>query len=211
MRLFAPLVLLAACDPSSSSSTDLANRNAGDVNGDGLGDAIIGDPTWDGDRGRALVSYGTRDGLSPEPAAILEGIDPGDRFGFAVAGAGDVNADGFSDVIVGAPLYGAEYAYGAASVFLGSPDGLRTTPVEMWIGDHIGARFGTVVSGGTDRDADGFDDVLVDGAWLFTGSPSGPSPIPAGDRLDASMATLADGVADSDSAAESHPGAHGDL
>jgi hypothetical protein len=92
--------------------------SAGDVNGDGFDDVIIGafqaDPNGVNRAGESYVVFGSGAGF---PAAMsladldgqngfrLDGIDAGDRSGLSVASAGDVNGDGFDDVIVGA--YGA--------------------------------------------------------------------------------------------------------
>ena len=83
---------------------------AGDVNGDGYADVIVGAPGYDR-RGRdatarvRLPRLGERrsDGNPATAAAELASDQTGARFGWAVAGAGDVNGDGYGDVIVGAP------------------------------------------------------------------------------------------------------------
>ena len=89
---------------------------AGDVNGDGLDDIIIGahlaDPN--GDRsGASYVVFGKEDGNPIELADIeradislgfvINGVNAGDYSGWSVSGAGDVNNDGFDDLLVGAP------------------------------------------------------------------------------------------------------------
>src|ERR1019366_4409093 len=94
---------------------------AGDINGDGYDDVIVGgDGTLTG-AGRAYVYLGGASGLAASPATTLVGPDPTSRFGASVAGAGDINGDGYADVIVGAP--GVQRAY----VFLGGAAGLSTT------------------------------------------------------------------------------------
>ena len=87
---------------------------AGDVNGDGIDDLIIGalaDPADGYYAGESYVVFGTAAGFaaSLDLAALdgsngfrLDGIDAGDRSGCSVAGAGDVNGDGIDDLIVGA-------------------------------------------------------------------------------------------------------------
>ena len=104
---------------------DLAGRSvssAGDVNGDGFGDLIVGAPYGDdggGNAGEAYVVFGTASGfgtnvggrrvidlisLSADEGFIIQGDAAGDAAGLSVASAGDVNGDGFDDLIVGAPL-----------------------------------------------------------------------------------------------------------
>jgi hypothetical protein len=77
---------------------------AGDVNGDGYGDLIIGAEGYSNgqvEEGAVYLYLGGPAGPSAEPDAVLE-IDAADaHFGFSVAAAGDVNGDGYSDILVG--------------------------------------------------------------------------------------------------------------
>ncbi|MBL0055243.1 MAG: FG-GAP repeat protein [Chitinophagaceae bacterium] len=80
---------------------------AGDVNGDGYSDLIVGSSGYDDgantDEGRAFVYHGSAAGLSATPNSTPDDADQaGATFGSGVAGAGDVNGDGYSDVIIGA-------------------------------------------------------------------------------------------------------------
>ncbi len=75
------------------------------MNGDGFADVIVGAPDYDNgheDEGRAFVYHGSAIGLSPTPAWTAEAEQVSSNFGGSVASAGDVNGDGYSDVIVGA-------------------------------------------------------------------------------------------------------------
>jgi hypothetical protein len=81
---------------------------AGDVNGDGFSDVIVGADSYDNGEfgeGRAFVYYGAAVGLGPTPAWTAESDQAGAGFGTSVATAGDVNGDGFSDVIIGSSVY----------------------------------------------------------------------------------------------------------
>lgn len=134
-----------------------AVANAGDVDGDGRLDVIVGAPFADTgatNGGAAYVFSGVDGALLREFA----GAHDGGSFGAAVASADDVDRDGFDDVIVGAPfeaLHGPEQ--GAAYVHSG-----RTGALLLEIrGDSSFDQLGTAVASAGDADADGFPDVLV--------------------------------------------------
>ena len=104
---------------------------AGDVNGDGFGDVIIGASGFDGgqeNEGRVFVFHGSKDGLGQTPAWTAES-DQGFAGVVAAAGAGDVNGDGYDDVIVGFGYSNGEFGEGAARLYLGSAAGLGANPV----------------------------------------------------------------------------------
>jgi hypothetical protein len=138
---------------------------AGDVNGDGYSDVIVGASEYDNgetDEGRAFVYYGSADGLAASSAWTAEGNQAGALFGSSVANAGDVNGDGFGDVIVGAPQYdNGETDEGRAFVYLGSSTGLDTTAA--WTGEpnQAAARYGVSVACAGDVNGDGYSDVIV--------------------------------------------------
>jgi hypothetical protein len=143
--------------------------NAGDVNGDGYSDIIVGAQGYDGGGG-AFIFHGGEDGI-PDGGAltadtVLTGGQANSRFGFDVDGAGDVNGDGYSDVIVGAYLYDAGQSNeGAAFIFHGSPtgvaDGNPSTAATQLESDQIDGQLGWDVSGAGDVNGDGFADVVV--------------------------------------------------
>ncbi|MBL7700930.1 MAG: FG-GAP repeat protein [Ferruginibacter sp.] len=148
--------------------------SAGDVNGDGYSDVIIGAPRFDEganlDEGRAFVYHGSAAGLSATPSSTPDDADQANAFfGTSVATAGDVNGDGYSDVIIGAYLYddGAFSNEGRAFVYHGSATGLVTTPSSMPDDcNQVGARFGASVASAGDVNGDGYSDVII-GANLF--------------------------------------------
>ncbi len=81
---------------------------AGDVNGDGYDDVIVGAPGYDnglGGEGAVFVYHGSAAGLSTTPDWMVESNQVNAAFGTSVATAGDVNGDGFDDIIIGAPGY----------------------------------------------------------------------------------------------------------
>lgn len=151
-----------------SDALGRAVAGAGDVNGDGLADVVVGAPyqdTFGTDEGAATVYLG-------RPLPLVEDLTGGtligeadyDSFGWAVASAGDVNRDGFSDLIVGAPNYDiVRENAGAAYVYLGGP-GLAIEPTTdgPLTGTHrLGEEFGWSVASAGDTGGDGYAEVVV--------------------------------------------------
>jgi len=136
---------------------------AGDVNGDCIDDFIVGAPGVDGlgnsfdDRGSVYLFTNLISGVgvsSPQP------YNDG-NFGFSVSGAGDVNNDGFDDVIVGA--WGEQAGYGAAWFYPGYANGLNVLEVQQLLSQDCcsGKQFGKSVSSAGDVNGDGRPAVLV--------------------------------------------------
>ena len=167
-------------------------NTAGDVNGDGYDDVIIGAPGYSNDQvqeGRAYIYLGSEVGLSIVPAWTAESNHDDAYFGFSVSTAGEVNGDGYDDVIIGAPFYtdNDHVQEGRAFVYLGSAVGLSTDHAWTADNDQTGAQFGLSVSTGGDMNGDGFGDVIVGApnhhsdegrAYVFFGSEVGLSGVP---------------------------------
>jgi uncharacterized repeat protein (TIGR01451 family) len=139
---------------------------AGDVNGDGYGDVIVGAYGYDNgeiSEGRAFAYLGSAVGLGGTPAWIAESDQGGAEFGWSVATAGDVNGDGYADVIVGAHNHDiAPFANeGRAFAYLGSAAGLSTNPAWFADGNQVAARFGHSVATAGDVNGDGFAEVII--------------------------------------------------
>ena len=118
--------LRAPLDRVGRSTRSTAVISAGDLDGDGFADAIIGFSEASIGRladGIVAVYRGSGDGIETEPTQVLTGRSQESYFGRSVA-LGDVNGDGRSDLIVGAPLddSGAGNA-GTIFIFLGQLDG----------------------------------------------------------------------------------------
>ena len=167
------------------------HANAGDVNGDGYADVVLGDAAVKS----AFVYFGSASGLGAAPSQTLTGPPSASDFGDPVASAGDVNGDGFGDVAVGS------WEAAQAFVFLGSASGLGATPIAL--AGASGSAFGQTFAG-ADFDDDGYTDLAV-GALLanevvvFKGGAGGTATTPAitlmggtGDELGAALAPAGD-------------------
>ncbi len=159
---------------------------AGDVNGDGYADLVVGAPFNDdggNDAGKVYVYYGSASGLGATVDWTAAGAFNRDQFGFAVGTAGDVNGDGYADLIVGAPRSSDTYYVSKAFVYHGSASGLPDAANCRLVGQvNTGARFGFAVGTAGDVNGDGYADVLVGaygvdgltgGLFLYHGSESG--------------------------------------
>jgi hypothetical protein len=152
---------------SNRINTDfgIAVSVAGDVNGDGYSDVIVGAPGLDkpeGDEGGAFVYLGSSQGLSGDIEPSYEGDQGGAQFGYSVDGGGDINGDGYADIIVGAPYYDiGEGGEGKVYVFQGSASGLITSTAWSAEGDQKEAFFGWSVGMAGDVNGDGYGDIIV--------------------------------------------------
>ncbi len=170
-------------------------RMSSDFNGDGYADLLVGAANNDAggaNAGRAYLYLGgtaaTVDGTAD---VTFTGEGAGDQFGRG-AFAGDVNADGFADAVIGA-IYNASGGAnaGRAYVFLGEPTASMDSIADLTITGSAGARLGASVGGGGDVNADGFGDIAV-----------GATGVDIGGSVDAGRAyvyfggTTLDGTAD---------------
>lgn len=197
---------------------------AGDVNGDGYADAIVGAFFFDNiyqNEGAAFLYPGSATGLATTPIATITGNQTNAELGLGIASVADVNADGYDDVIIAAPLYDNGHTNeGAVFLYLGSPTGLATTPAAQWEGNQQSARFGNSIASAGDINGDGYNDIIIGAnqydqgqtnegaAFIYLGSPAGLSPTPAtileSNQPDAAFGTIvasagdinADGYAD---------------
>jgi hypothetical protein len=150
-------------------------RGAGDVNGDGIDDFIIGAPNAAAqDNGSAYVVFGRSEGIPPTvDVTTLDGTNGfrfdgrayGDQLGTAVSGAGDVNGDGFDDIIVG-NSFRASFSHSAYVIFgraSGFPAVVQWLDLDGNVGFELhGAPYvGPHLDAAGDFNGDGFDDVIV--------------------------------------------------
>ena len=179
--------ILTGIDGSDFSGFSVSS--AGDVNGDGYDDLVIGarrgDPNGNNDAGETYVIYGGAsapgtDGvldlsaLDGSNGFILTGIDAGDQSGFSVSSAGDVNGDGYDDLVIGAlyadpggdgnagetyVVYGGARAPGTGGVLdlstLNGSNGFILTGID------VNDVSGFSVSSAGDVNGDGYDDLVI--------------------------------------------------
>ncbi|MBK6531806.1 MAG: VCBS repeat-containing protein [Deltaproteobacteria bacterium] len=201
--------------PLESTHFGRALDHAGDVNGDGYGDLVVGAPGSNS----VYLYRGTATGVAPTPSAITGPVGSG--LGSSVAGAGDVNGDGFDDVVAVNPSGNAVWFVPGGAAGLGMPVRV-TVPLTSTT---------SVAAGAGDVDGDGYADVLLGGTTgggqLLRGGATGldaaravavaNTSVPAGDlngdgRADLAFLTRAGvrvvlGAATLDAAGTAAPGA----
>jgi hypothetical protein len=167
--------------------------NAGDIDNDGYDDIIIGANKYDNgqtDEGAAFIYRGSSTGIIATPAAILEPNLATSNFGFSVGTAGDVNNDGYDDIIVGADLYNnGDGTLGKVFIYHGSPVGISLVP-NTTITNDDDSNFGNALSTAGDVNMDGYDDIIIGASkyddaytnegrcYIFNGSELGINPLP---------------------------------
>ncbi|KFI19035.1 integrin, partial [Nitrosococcus oceani C-27] len=208
---------------------------AGDVNGDGFDDLVIGapdaGPNGVSGAGQSYVVFGRSGGFPPvldlsaldgSNGFVLNGIvftlnnglglysfEVGGHSGYSVSGAGDVNRDGFDDLVIGAPFtgFGGNYSGRSYVVFgtnTGFPAALELSALDGSKGFALNGSAaddssGRSVSGAGDVNGDGFDDIVVGGehqSYVVFGrsSASGPATLFNGLLTDVGTLSLPAGL-----------------
>jgi hypothetical protein len=168
--------------PAASASLSTAWGAMLDANGDGFGDIVVGDTDAFAPTQHVYVHHGGPAGPSAAPSSVLSAAMPVAGYASSLASAGDVDGDGFADLLVGSPQEDSVYVYrGGAAGFADPPAAVLTGPAK--------SSFGAAVSGAGDVDGDGYADIVVGlplrappagsqvqgAAILYYGGPGGPS------------------------------------
>ena len=181
---------ITASDGSANDAFGQVTANAGDINGDGYDDILVGSYTsseWGSGDSVVYVYYGSAGGIDEDSEEIIGTFTVSTKRLVSkwLSGAGDINGDGFDDVIVGA----AEEGNGAAYIYYGSSSGLDISSPDTFEPNeqlYWEMYYGHAVSGAGDVNGDGYDDVVIgsigyvpnDGwdvgcAYVYHGSSSG--------------------------------------
>jgi hypothetical protein len=169
-----PLTIVTPPPVVNANATGGIVAAAGDVNGDGFGDILVS-----GGAGAYLYLGGP---AFPTTAPIplqdpSHGVFDGSHYASSLASAGDVNGDGYADLVIGdpSPAYpGGTVPKPAVYLYYGGPDG-PATPPSLLVDTSAG--FAQAVAGVGDVDGDGYADLAVDGdsrMFLYLGGPAGP-------------------------------------
>ena len=147
--------------PLNASPVDAESGLVTDFDRDGYADIAIGDPLFNGGRGRVWVYRGSATGIGTMGAITIDGPTSSmpAHFGCSVANAGDVNGDGYSDLVVGAD--GAIDGTGAAYLYPGSANAVSSFVTWVNQGRLVGDLMGYSVASGGDMDGDGTSEVIV--------------------------------------------------
>ncbi|WP_240798807.1 MULTISPECIES: FG-GAP-like repeat-containing protein [unclassified Streptomyces] len=185
--------------PEGIHLPDAGEGAIGDVDGDGIDDLVLSPRGGDASRSSVTVLYGAEDGPGRRRTTTVDrdtpgvpGAEPQDEDAvFTSLDTGDVNGDGYADVVAGSPRWDVYGEPGPEQVLFlaGGPDGLSGEGARLFDGDDLGAApggdadFGAAV-GLTDLDGDGYADLVVtapgsdtvDGvAYLLPGTANGPA------------------------------------
>jgi hypothetical protein len=162
---------------------------AGDVNGDGYSDFLVGAPGDQYPLGKAadegsLYLFAGGPGMPQHvPARKFYGGQFNAQLGSSAAAAGDVNGDGYADFLAGAPFFGDDQINeGIANLYLGGPVfALIATPIQIE-GSIANAEFGYSVGTAGDINGDGFADILIGAILVPQGSGQGAAYVYLGNE-----------------------------
>jgi hypothetical protein len=168
---------------------------AGDVNGDGFTDLLIGSPGFTGshyEQGRIRLYLGGAAGIARQPAWELRGVETSQRLGIGCAIGPDADGDGRRDLYVSAALIRGPTGRQVNGIQVHRANGrdFEAAPLRILFGPRADVRFGESLVNGGDVNGDGYEDLLVGCRYcrrdfdaegsveLYAGSPSGLDSLP---------------------------------
>src|SRR5439155_894295 len=155
-------------DLTIPSEPDYAAGNFGaygtalvDVNGDGYADVVAGN-IYGNSKGQVFVYFGGP-AMDAIPDLVLSGTFTGELFGFAISSAGDLNGDGYEDLVLTGHVADSTGVISTrAYLYFGGPvTTANPTPNLILVGDPSGHQFGRTILGGRDLNGDGKPDLLI--------------------------------------------------
>ena len=149
----------------------------GDLDGDGLGDFAVGAPGAIGETGAVYLVLGdprgTSGSLIADAHTTIVGDDFGHAFGSALARAGDVDGDGYEDLLVGAPMQdtqaGRVHVLNGQTLAGGGSLVAADVCIASYTGSTVFGQAGSTLAEGIDVDADGLADTLIGGVGDYDG------------------------------------------
>jgi hypothetical protein len=171
--------------PRVSSARDASSGAMLDANGDGYADVVVGDSDAFNPTQRVYVHHGGPGGPSPAPSSVLSAPAPVVAYAESISSAGDLDGDGFGDLLVGSPKEDVVYVY------RGGPSGFAQPP--SLLHGPMASGFGGAVAGAGDVDGDGYGDAII-GMPILTpdaGTPSGGAIVVYGSATGLSMSRSA--------------------
>ena len=151
---------------NENSNFGVSVSGAGDLNADGFDDIIIGSGISSSNDKKCKIYFGGSNPDTITDIVIYGGTSNSSHFSFRVSGAGDVNSDGFDDVVIGD--YGYNNYCGEAYIYFGGNE--MDTICDVVLSPNViapvyNAAFGGSVAKGGDINNDGFDDVIIGSPW----------------------------------------------
>ena len=166
----------------------------GDINGDSYDDFFVSAPRYDNgetNEGINHIYLGVSGIPSYTPYWTFESNQVNAQSGYSAAAGGDINGDGYNDLLIGAPYFdNGEVDEGRVFIFYGTASGFPLTPSATLESNQAGSNFGIALDFIGDYNGDGFSDIVIgahkyDNAqtdegriFIYTGSPSGISGTP---------------------------------